>query len=447
MTDSFAKMNWSLPVDIRLLPYEVKQNAAYAKCLTELGILTKAELSAIENALKQILAEYEEGRYFPLPEDEDIHTLVEKRLTEITGEAGKKIHTGRSRNEEIVTEVKMYLQDEASATRGLLGSLIQSLAKLAEENIDTVMPGYTHMQHAQPVSLAHYLCSFAWSMKDSSDRLKNILSGTLSNCPMGSGAFAGSAFPFNRKKMAQMLGFERATPNSVQAVSSRDELLEISSVLAMVMVNLSRYAEDLIVWSSHEFGFVELDDSVSTGSSMMPQKKNPDSLELIRGKSARVIGDMTSLFTLMKGMPLTYSRDMQEDKHALFDLIDETKLCLKVFCDVMQTIKFNKDKMSAQIENYLFATDMADYLTKKGNPFRESHRIVAGIVREASSCGAVLQKYPLEELKKHSPLFEKDVFELFSTEHSLKLREIYGGTGVNSVKAQIAELLVKANLE
>lgn len=440
MTPAFKEMNRSLPVDIRLLPYEVKQNLAYAECLAKIGILSEKELAAINKGLKQILSEFENGRYFPLPDDEDIHSLVEIRLTEIIGEVGKKIHTGRSRNEEVITEVKMYLHDAISAARKNINLLVGVLADMASKNKDVIMPGYTHMQHAQPVLFAHYLCSFAFSLLDDDKRLERILDGQLSECPMGSGAIAGSAFPIDRSAIAKALGFKRPTPNSISAISQRDDLLEVSSALSIIMIHLSRYAEDFIMWSTPEFGFIELSEGVSTGSSMMPQKKNPDALELIRGKAARALGNMQTLFTLMKGLPLTYSRDMQEDKRPLFDICDETASCLIVFKDIVEGMKINKAAMSAALEGLLYTTDMADYLVKKGMPFREAHAVIGGIVRETASRKIDLSDFKLEELKKISQLFEADIFDQLSAERSIKNREIPGGTGPASVEIQIKKI-------
>lgn len=440
MSEAFKKLNSSLDVDIRLLPYEVRQNSAYARALYKIDILTKDEAAKIESALKQILLEYNSGAYLPLPEDEDIHSLVERRLIEIAGDAGKKIHTGRSRNEEIITEVKMYLKDAVSQMRTSIKGVIASILKLAEDNITAVMPGFTHMQHAQPILFAHYLCSFAYSLKTDDENLANIVKTYLSDCPMGSGAIAGSAFPIGREKIAKELLFERPSPNSISAISNRDEILELASALSLIMIHLSRYAEDLIVWSTKEFGFIELGEDVSTGSSMMPQKKNPDSLELIRGKTARVIGNMNALFTLMKALPLTYSRDMQEDKPPIFNSIDETGLCLEVFKDVIATLKINKDAMLSQIEHQLFATDIADYLVKKGLPFREAHEVVGKLTRDSIGQNKKFGDYSVSELKNFSPLFDEDFIHCLELEFSLKAREISGGTGPESVKDQLEDL-------
>ena len=434
MSPAMSELNRSLDVDIRLFPYEVRQCIAYASALAKVGIFTSDELKKVRSAFERMLVEFEKGEYKDLPDEEDVHSLVERRLVELAGETGKKIHTGRSRNEEVITAVKMLLADEIAKARVGLCALIKSLVKLAKANSNVVMPGFTHMQHAQPILFAHYLCSFAYALVNDERRLATVAAGSLCECPMGSGAIGGTAFPIDREFMARELGFERPSPNSINAISQRDELLETASALSIIMIHLSRYAEDIIVWSTREFGFVEFDESVSTGSSLMPQKKNPDSLELIRGKSAMVLGDMQALFILMKGLPLTYSRDMQEDKRPLFEIIGTTKLCLAVFKDVIDTLKVNKDKMKSALESELYATDMADYLVKKGLPFREAHKVIGKLVSEAKISGSV------EELKKYSPLFEEDVFKCLTPEYSLRARNIQGGTGPDSVTRQIKEL-------
>ncbi len=440
MSSAFKEMNKSLDFDIRLLPHEIKQNVAYATALNKVGVIKNDELKSIEKALLQILDEYNRGEYIPLPDEEDVHSLVEARLTELTGDVGKKIHTGRSRNEVIATDIKMFLVDEIGNIKDAISPVVAEIVKLAEENINVAMPGFTHMQHAQPIRLSHYLCSFAYSLIGDFNRLDRILESGLSECPMGSGSFAGSAFNIDREKIAKDLGFARPTPNSITAVSQRDELLEVASALSILMIHLSRYAEDFIMWSTSEFGYIELGENVSTGSSMMPQKKNPDSLELIRGKTARVIGNMQTLFTLLKGMPLTYSRDLQEDKPPLFDSIDETKLCLNVFKNVFETVKINKENMESKIENMLFATDLADYLAKKGVPYRDAYGIVGNLTCDSLEAKKDFGAYTLEELKQYSKFFEKDVFDCFSAERGIESRDIMGGTGPASVKAQIKDL-------
>jgi len=440
MAGSMQRLNWSLPVDIRLLPYEIKIDEAYADELLHLKIYNKEEHQKLLAALKALSSEFEAGKFDTLPDDEDVHSLVERRLFELAGEAGHKIHTGRSRNEMVITETKLFLKDELKKTEEEVLGLLSAIIQLAEKNLDSVMPGYTHLQHAQPVLFSHYLLSFAFALDGDIKRISAFLEGSVDSLPLGSGAFAGTAFQIDRKRLAARLGFKEISANSINAVSSRDEFLETAAVLSMMMVHLSRYAEDLILWSSSEFGFIELDESVSTGSSMMPQKKNPDSLELIRGKTARVLGNMNGLFALLKGLPLTYARDLQEDKEPLFDSFKQARLSLEVFKDVISTLKINKEKMLAGIEGGLFATDLADYLARKGLPFRECHEVVAGIVRDCCKNKTKLDELTLDDFKKYSELFGQDIFECFDPITSINKRNAIGGTSLASVKEQIKEL-------
>jgi argininosuccinate lyase len=433
MSKTMASIGQSLAIDLRLLPYEVEVNRAYAYALGKIGILSDAGVEKLLAALDTILKEYDDGEYdaseFP---DEDVHTLIERRLIALAGADGAKIHTGRSRNDLILTDVKLYLKDECVKIEGLIGQLGRAIVKLADDEFDTMLPGYTHMQRAQPIYFAHYLYSFCFALVEDAKRIERILSGQLCQMPLGAGAMAGSAFPIDREWIARKLGFDGVTENSMHTVSSRDEFLEIGSALSILMVHLSRYAEDLILWSTSELGFVSLDESVSTGSSMMPQKKNPDSLELIRGKSARVIGLMQSLFVMMKGLPHTYARDMQEDKPALFDMLSQARLCLMMFAEVMSTLKVNRDAMKKAIAPDLMATDLADYLVKKGMPFREAHEAVAKLFRSREGA----RELTLDMLKEASPLFETDAMDLMKPEHSASLRGVTGGTSLDSLKAQ-----------
>jgi len=431
-----ASMGKSLATDLCLLPYEVEVNRVYTAALKKVDVLSSREVEEIGLALDRIIGEYESGAYKPeeLP-DEDVHSLIERRLTELVGSPGEKIHTGRSRNDLVMTDVRMLLRDECVGLISQIKELGGSILEKADEYQAAIMPGYTHLQRAQPILLAHYLCSFAFSLRSDAKRLKGILRGELSRMPLGAGALAGSAFPINREWIAKKLGFEGVTENSIQTVSSRDEFLEIGNALSMLMIHLSRYAEDLIIWSSTEFGFVSLGDSVSTGSSMMPQKKNPDSLELIRGKAARVIGNYQTLLTLLKGLPLTYDRDLQEDKPALFDMIDQAEISLEMFREAMSTIAFDAQRMRASIGDEMAATDLADYLVKKGIPFRKSHEVVAKLFREHTS-GSISEA----DLKNASDLFGSDAVQLLNPEEGIKLRDVVGGTSLESVKDQRKEL-------
>jgi len=427
-----ARIGKSLAVDLRLLPYEIEVNKVYAQALQKIGIIDSDGVDKLHDALDVIMREYIAGEYdtaeFP---DEDVHSLIERRLTSLAGPVGARIHTGRSRNDLIMTDVHLCLRDECLRIRGLIGNLGRTILRVADQNADVILPGYTHLQPAQPILLAHYLYSFCFYLADDIGRIENILNGQLSLLPLGAGAIAGSAFPLDREWMAKKLGFSGVTNNSIQTVSSRDEFLELAGAFSILMVHLSRYAEDLIIWSTAEFSFVTLDDSVSTGSSMMPQKRNPDSLELIRGKAARVIGEQQVLFTLLKGLPLAYARDMQEDKPALFDMFEQVGVSLEMFARVIATIQINADKMKGAIGVQMAATDLADYLAKKGMPFREAHGVVANIFRSGPVGGITL-----ENLKAASPLFDSDALALLDPAEGIKLRAVTGGTAPVSVNKQ-----------
>lgn len=433
MSRIMARIGKSLSVDLRLLPYEIEVNRVYAEALQKIGIIDADGVEKVHDALDLILREYQSGKYdsaeFP---DEDVHSLIERRLTALAGPAGARIHTGRSRNDLILTDMHFYLRDECMRVRSLIGDLGRALIRQADRNAEAILPGYTHLQRAQPILLPQYLYSFCFTLLEDIKRIERILQGQLGLLPLGAGAMAGSAFPIDREWIARKLGFSGVTENSVQTISNRDEFLEIAGALAIIMIHLSRYAEDLIIWSSTEFGFVRLDDSVSTGSSMMPQKRNPDSLELIRGKAARVIGNQQTLFTLLKGLPLSYVRDMQEDKPAMFDMIEQVEVSLEMFTKVISTIHFNVDAMRKAISVEMSATDLADYLAKKGIPFRDAHEAVAKIFRSDSE-GSNLT---LKDLKVASPLFGSDALALLDPVESVKLRTVTGGTAPSSVKKQ-----------
>lgn len=428
--------NHSLPIDIRMLPFDLRVNRAWAAALAKVQLLTPDEVKQIEKGLQQISDEYAAGNFSPLPNDEDVHSLVERRLTEIIGNAGKKIHTGRSRNDQVITDFRLYLKEAIAQLCDAVRDLGRTLTAQSESHIQTVMPGYTHMQQAQPITLAHYLLGFVASLEGDFRRLQNC-ARTVDECPLGSGALAGAAFPIDRVDLAKQLGFSRPTVNSLAATSQRDDALELASTLSIIMVHLSRYAEDWILYSTREFGYLQMSDTVTTGSSMMPQKKNPDAMELIRGKTARVIGDMQTLFTLTKGLPLHYAKDLQEDKPALFDAIDNTLICLKLFAESASTAKWNTERMAANLDPLLFATDVADYLTTRGIPFRAAHAIVGKLVQQSVSSGKPLNKFSLDELKALCPDFEKDVTDSFDIKKCLDRRNLLGGTGPLSVQGQI----------
>lgn len=440
MSEAMRQVNDSLAVDIALLPYDVATNRVWAEALADIGILTKEELRRIKRALLQIEKEYHAGTYTTLPGDEDVHSLVERRLTELAGQSGAKIHTGRSRNDQVITDTRLYLRATIEGLLANIRQLVAALVKEATSHQKTILPAFTHVQHAQPVSLAHYLLSLAFSLKEDAENFTHLQKGLLSRCPLGSGAVAGSAFLIDRRKVAKALGFQSATPNSIQAVSNRDEILLTQSFIATSMIHLSRYAEDWIVWSSQEFGYLSLDESLSTGSSMMPQKKNPDSLELIRGKSARILGNMVNAFTLLKALPLSYSRDLQEDKAPLFDSITQYGRCLKLMRDVVATTTWHHEQMLHHLEGGLLATDLADYLSRKGLPFRKAHEVAATIVRHSLENHIDLRDYTAVALRSFSPLFGNDIARHLTFEASLKARNLIGGTAPQSVKRQLGEL-------
>jgi len=436
MSSAMERIGQSLATDLRLFPYEIEVDRVYSIALLKAGVIDKIELQKLHSALHEMLSEYECGEYTDKYHDEDVHSLIERVLTAKAGDVGGKIHTGRSRNDLVLTDTRLYLRDKCQLLKRRIINLGLNILGHADKHMDTVLSGYTHMQRAQPVSLAHYLYSFCFYLRDDIERLDAVLDGQLSILPLGSGAIAGSGFPIDRNLLARDLGFERISENSIQTVSSRDDFLELGNVLAMIMIHLSRYAEDFIIWSTNEFNFVEMDDSVTTGSSMMPQKKNPDSLELIRGKAARVIGGLQTLFTLQKGLPLTYSRDLQEDKPALFDMMDNVEICLDTFADVFLTIDFNIDSMKKSLSVDLIATDLADYLVKKGVPFRKAHEVVADIFKSLVST----ETLTIDNLKTASKFFDDDAEKMLSPEKSIELRNIYGGTGPESLKKQSAIL-------
>jgi argininosuccinate lyase len=431
--DRFSR---SVATDIRMWRQDVAVNRAWADALAAIGIYTRAEIKRIGAALDQITAEFHRDDFQFEAGDEDIHMAIERRLTEIAGESGARIHTGRSRNDQIMTDIRLWLLQALPELDRRLHALQQTLIDRAGQHLDTVMPGYTHLQQAQPISLAHYLLSLFWPIGRDRQRLAQAL-GRVDEMPLGSGALAGSGFPIDRRQLAEALGFRHISQNSIDAVSDRDVLVDAAHVCVLIMAHLSRYAEDLILWSSREFGFVTLSDAMSTGSSIMPQKKNPDSLELVRGKTARVMGQAQVLQVLLKGLPMTYARDLQEDKPALFDIMDQTTDSVAIFTRALGEAGFFPDRMLAALDDLLLATDLADYLTRRGMPFRRAHHTVGKIVREAIERGEPLASFGIERLRAYSKLFAEDAFEAVSTSASLNARNLAGGTGPKSVRQQI----------
>ena len=431
--------NSSLRFDCRMYKQDMQGSIAHATMLEKQGILSAEDKALIINGLQGILADVENGR---LPFDdnaEDIHMFIEAELTARIGEAGKRLHTARSRNDQVAVDIRLYLRDEAEEVTMLIKSLIQAVADKAEESADIIAPGYTHLQRAQPISFGHQLMAYAMMLRRDIGRIEDAVKRMNAECPLGSCALAGTTYPTDRAYTASLLGFDGACLNSIDGVSDRDFCVELTAAFALLMTHLSRFAEEVILWSSWEFKFIELDDSYTTGSSIMPQKKNPDMAELVRGKTGRVYGDLTALLTALKGLPLAYNKDMQEDKEAIFDALDTVKTCLEVFTPMIATMRVNgTNTYRAAQKGFINATDLADYLAKKGMPFRSAYKIVGQIVAECIEKDLVLDSYPLSEYKKHSALFEEDLYEEISLETCVKKRTSFGGASPDSVRGQVA---------
>ncbi len=443
MAQSMVDLSFSLKFDAELIEEDIQGSIAHGKGLVEAGVLSGPEYKTICDGLHGILTDYQAGKSLWNSGDEDIHMAVERVLTERIGDLGKKIHTGRSRNDQVCTDFKLYMRHRAAEILELARNLQRTLLEVAKTNEGRLMPGYTHMQQAQPIFFSHYLMSFFFALSRDVNRLQNFL--TLhSELPLGSGAMAGSAFPYHRTLVAKELGFDRPSPNSIDAVSHRDMALEFTSDLAIIASTLSRYAEDFVNWSTSEFGFLTLHDAFSSGSSMMPQKKNPDSMELIRGKAGRMLGNYTSLYTLVKGAPLSYSRDLQEDKEPVFDSVKTAKVCLRVMKEALETAHWNFDKMESRMLPALLATDLADLLVEHGIPFRDAHHIVGSLVGEATR-----RNQQFTELSD-ALWAEKGVPDAAAIKakltfaYSVNKRNIEGGTGEDSLKEQFrkAEMIL-----
>ena len=440
------RFNASIGFDRKLLAVDVAGSVAYARALQRAGVLSAGELEQIEAGLKRVQEEFS-APDCDLPDAlEDIHMAVEQRLTELIGPVGGKLHTGRSRNDQVNVDERLYLRSAIATLDGQIRHLQGILIASAECHCDAVLPGYTHLQQAQPILFAHYALSLFWMLERDRGRLGDAWQ-RADFLPLGSGALAGSTFPLDRNFLARELGFSQVTPNSLDAVSDRDFLLETLSALAILMMHLSRFCEDLIVWSSAEFGFVELSDHFSTGSSMMPQKKNPDALELVRGKTGRVYGSLMALLTTMKAVPLTYSKDLQEDKEPLFDALETSAICLEVFAGAWESMEVRTERMEAAVDSLTLATDLADYLVRQGVPFREAHRVVGHLVQTALAENRAFSSLTREELLTHSAAlgcdmsfaFNEDVHSVLDVRQSLKSRNIEGGTGPQAVAEQMAK--------
>lgn len=430
--------NASITYDQKFYKQDILGSIAHVTMLAKQGILTDDERQQIVDGLQGILNDIENGTLEITMEHEDIHTFVEANLIERIGDAGKKLHTGRSRNDQVALDMKLYIRDEIVAINDLLKAQMEVIHRIMKENIDTFMPGFTHLQKAQPVTLAHHFGAYFEMFRRDRSRLRDIYD-RMNYCPLGAGALAGTTYPLDREYTASLLQFDGPTLNSMDSVSDRDYLIELLSAMSTIMMHLSRFCEEIILWNSNEYRFVEIDDSYSTGSSIMPQKKNPDIAELVRGKTGRVYGALVSMLTTMKGIPLAYNKDMQEDKELTFDAIDTVKGCLALFTGMIDTMKFNKDNMAASAKNgFTNATDAADYLVNHGVPFRDAHGIIGQLVLLCIDKGISLDELPLEEYQKISPVFQNDIYEAIAMKTCVEKRNTIGAPGEAAMKQVIA---------
>ena len=435
--DTVYAFNASLSFDSRLYRQDIEGSMAHARMLGKQGIISGADVDAILKGLGEILQEIEDGTLEFSPEYEDIHSFVEAHLTDRIGDAGKRLHTGRSRNDQVALDMRMYTREQVQKTDRALYGLLETLHRLMKEHIETYMPGFTHMQKAQPVTLAHHLGAYFEMFLRDRSRMKDTLE-RLNYCPLGAGALAGTTYPLDREYTAKELGFKGPTANSMDSVSDRDYVIEFLSNLSLVMMHLSRFCEEIICWNSNEYGFVEMDDTYSTGSSIMPQKKNPDVAELIRGKTGRVYGALMSMLTTMKGLPLAYNKDMQEDKEVSFDAFDTALTCITLFTGMIASMKVNKNAMEQSASlGFTNATDAADYLVKKGVPFRDAHGIIGRLVLYCIDHNKAIDELGLQELKEISPVFEEDVYEAVSLKTCVENRLTFGAPGSVSMEKVI----------
>ena len=436
--------NSSISFDSRMFREDIEGSIAHATMLGQCGIIKEEGAEHIRQGLREILGDIESGKLAIDMEAEDIHTFIEGELTKRIGDDGKRLHTSRSRNDQVALDIKLYLKKEVVNTRKMLEDLIAVIAKKAKEYSDTVMPGYTHLQRAQPITFGHHLLAYAEMFLRDISRLDDCLR-RMDEMPLGSCALAGTTYPIDRTITAELLGFDRITNNSLDGVSDRDYCIEFSSVLSIIMVHLSRFSEEIIMWCSWEFKFIELDDAFSTGSSIMPQKKNPDIAELVRGKSGRVFGDTMTLLTVMKGIALAYNKDMQEDKEAIFDAVDTVKMCLTAFIPMLDTMRVIPENMrKAAAGGFINATDVADWLTKNGVPFRDAYKATGELVARCIELGTDLESLPIEEYRNVCDVFNEDVYKAISLEYCVSQRKAFGGPAPENVKYQaerIEELL------
>jgi argininosuccinate lyase len=435
-SELMRRLGDSISFDWRLYAADIRGSIAYAGALERAGVVTAQERQQLVDGLDQVLAEFERGAFEVQPGDEDIHTAVERRLGELAGEVAGKLHTGRSRNDQVATDLRLYLLDEMAALEQALAELQAAIVTKAEAHLDVLMPGYTHLQPAQPVLFSHWLLSFFWKLQRDRERLSGV-AGRCSVSPLGAGALAGSPFPIDRGALAADLGFAAVAQNSIDAVSDRDYVIEFLAWAALVQVHLSGLAEDLIIWSSREFGFVQLDEAYTTGSSLMPQKRNPDSLELMRGKSGRIAGHLLGTLTVLKGLPSAYNKDLQEDKEVVFDTVDTLALELPLAAAAIQTLQVNAQRMADALNDAMLATELADYLVRKGIPFRQSHHLAGQAVRKAETAGVSLQALDLAEYAAIHPAFAADLYDVLDVQQAVAARDVEGGTAPAAVRLQI----------
>ncbi|MFQ5342887.1 MAG: argininosuccinate lyase [Anaerolineae bacterium] len=432
------QFNASIGFDRRLYDADITGSVAYARALARAGLISNAERDALIDGLVRVRVEFAAGAFEIKPGDEDIHTAVERRLHERVGEVAGKLHTGRSRNDQVATDVRLFLLEAIDHIDEHLQALQHAIVTQAEAHLDTLMPGYTHLRQAQPVLFSHWLMSYFWMLQRDRERLAGCAERTAV-LPLGAGALAGNALGIDREFLAQELGFRSVTENSMDAVSDRDFIAEFLFAAALIGIHLSRLAEDLILYSSNEFGFVQIDEAYATGSSLMPQKMNPDALELSRGKSGRLIGNLVGLLTTLKGLPSTYNKDLQEDKESLFDSIDTLVITLPVVAGVVGTLHVDEARMTAALDDAMLATDLADYLVRRGVPFREAHSVGGRLVRRAGARDVALRQLSLEDFQAEHTAFDAGVYEAFDFVRSVQARDVVGGTAPAAVEAQIAQ--------
>lgn len=438
--------NSSIAFDGRMYRHDIMGSIAHATMLGKCGIIPEEDSKKIIEGLEGILSDIESGDLEFDMAAEDIHMFIEAELTKRLGDVGKRLHTSRSRNDQVALDIRMYLIDEAKEIKKLVLRLIETLCDLAGKHTETVMPGYTHLQRAQPITFAHHLMAYAEMLMRDYRRVNKAEFNTKEDCPLGSCALAGTTYPIDRKMTAELLGFYYPAANSLDGVSDRDFCVDLACAISLIMTHLSRFSEEIIMWCSWEFKFIELDDAYATGSSIMPQKKNPDITELIRGKTARVNGNLMTLLSMLKGLPLAYNKDMQEDKEAIFDSVDNVKLCLKTFIPMIETMRVNKDIMrAAAAGGFINATDCADYLVKKGMPFRDAYKITGRLVAECIEKKLDLETLPLENYREASELFDEDIYKAINLEACIMERKSYGGPAPECVKDQIGKMKKKIN--